>query len=220
MLAEQLIVDEIPALQISDTGDTALRWMDEFKVSHLSVVEGNTFLGSISEDDILNQTDVGEPISSFREALNPAFVSSNQHVFDAVKAVNNHQLSVVPVTDGKSNYLGCISVDQLMKVIADMPMANHPGAIIVLELAPHQYSLHNIARIIEEEHAQILGTFITSSEDSNKIDLTIKLNKTETSSIISSLQRHDYTISFFENDQTDDDDLNDRFDALMSYLNV
>ena len=49
MLAEELIVDNIPPLSKNDTGETALRWMDEFKIMHLSVVENKNFLGTISD---------------------------------------------------------------------------------------------------------------------------------------------------------------------------
>ena len=53
MLAEELIVDNIPPLKKTDTGETALQWMDEFKIMHLSVVENKNFLGTISESDVL-----------------------------------------------------------------------------------------------------------------------------------------------------------------------
>lgn len=220
MLAEELIVQELPSLNPSDNGDTALRWMDEFKVTNLCVVDEGAFLGTISEDDVLNMTDVGEAIISVKETFNQTFVRKDQHVFEAVKAINEENLTVVPVLGVKENYLGCISITQLMKVIADLPMANHPGAILVLELSIHNYSLQAIAGIVEENNARILGTFITSSDDSTKLQLTLKLNKTDIGTIISSLQRHDYEIVYFENNQSDQDDMLDRFDSLMNYLNV
>ena len=126
----------------------------------------------------------------------------------------------MPVLDAKDNYLGCISISQMMKVIANLPMANHPGAILVLELSIHNYSLQAIAGIVEENNARILGTFIASSDDSSKLQLTLKLNKTDIGTIISSLQRHDYEIVYFENNESDQEDMLDRFDSLMNYLNV
>ena len=48
MIAKDLITDEIPPLNHTDTGDIALRWMDEFKVSHLPVLKNGNFVGVIS----------------------------------------------------------------------------------------------------------------------------------------------------------------------------
>lgn len=219
MLAEELIVDNIPPLKPTDSGETALEWMDEFKVNHLSVVDNLSYLGVISESDILGMADVGENISAYRDLLNPVFVTESQHIFEVVKVVNDHLLTIIPVLNSNEEYSGSITIAQLMKIIADMPVANSPGGIIVLELNINDYSLHSIAGIIEENDARILGTFITSHPDSTKMQLTIKVNKTEIGSIISSLQRHNYSITFFNDSGKAEDDLRDRFDSFMNYLN-
>jgi acetoin utilization protein AcuB len=54
MLAGELISDIIPPLKTSDSGLKALNWMDEFKVSHLPIVNHQAFLGLISDSDILD----------------------------------------------------------------------------------------------------------------------------------------------------------------------
>lgn len=220
MLAEELIVDNIPPLHPDDSGERALQWMDEFKVTHLSVVENNNFLGTISESDVLGMSDAGENVGQYRDLYNPTFVTQSQHIFEVVKVVNDHLLSIIPVLDAQEHYKGSITIAQLMKIIADMPVANNPGGIIVLELNVHDYSLHTISGIIEENNALILGTFITSHADSTKMQLTIKVNKTDIGSIIASLQRHDYNITFFGDDSDVGDDLRDRYDSLMNFINL
>lgn len=220
MLAQDLIVDDIPPLKLTDTGETALRWMDDFRVAHLSVVDNNRYLGTISDSDILGMTDIDEPLQAYRELFNPVFITQYQHIFEVVKVINDHHLSIVPVLDKDESYKGSITVYQLMKIIADMPVANSPGGIIVLELNQHDYSLQNIAGIIEENEAKILGTFITSHSDSTKIQLTIKVNRVDINAIINSLERHEYHITYFHDNGNGQLDLRDRFDALMNYLNA
>lgn len=220
MLAEELIVDNIPPLQKSDTGETALQWMDEFKLTHLSVVENNNFLGTISESDVLGMVDLSEKIGSYMELLNPAFVTQRQHIFEVVKVVNDQKLSIIPVLDAQEKYVGSITIAQLMEIIADMPVANNPGAVIVIELNQNDYSLEPIVRIIEENNTKILGTFITSHSDSTKLQLTIKVNTVDIRSIVSALQRHEYTITYFEDSSDFNDDLKDRFDSFMNFLNI
>jgi acetoin utilization protein AcuB len=220
MLAEELIVDNIPPLQKSDTGETALQWMDEFKLMHLSVIEDNNFLGTISESVVLGMADLSEKIGSYMELLNPAFVTQRQHIFEVVKVVNDQKLSIIPVLDAQEKYVGSITIAQLMEIIADMPVANNPGAVIVLELNQNDYSLEPIVRIIEENNTKILGTFITSHSDSTKLQLTIKVNNVDIRSIVSSLQRHEYSITYFEDSSDFNDDLKDRFDSFMNFLNI
>ena len=220
MLAEELIVDNIPPLQSKDTGETALRWMDEFKVMHLSVVDGRGFLGTISESDVLGMTDLDEPVGNYMELLNPACVTQRQHIFEVVKVVNDQKLTIIPVLDAQDQYIGSITIAQLMEIIADMPVANNPGGVIVIEMNVHDYSLSQITRIIEENNTKILGTFVTSHPDSTKIELTIKLNKMEIAPIVASLERHGFNITFFEELSDANIDLRDRFDSFMNYLNI
>ena len=52
MRADQLISEMIPPLKFTETGDRALTWMNEFRVSHLPIVDKNDYIGLVSEDDI------------------------------------------------------------------------------------------------------------------------------------------------------------------------
>lgn len=220
MLAEELIVDDIPPLRPVDDGETALRWMDDFKVTHLSVVKDGQFLGTISESDLLGMADLGEPVGSYKELFNPASVYDYQHIFEVVKVVNDQKLSIIPVLDRNNVYVGSITIALLMKIIADMPAVNSPGGIIVLEMGIRDYTLTEIARIVEENDAKLLGTFVTSHPDSTKMQLTLKVNRTEIGGIIASLERYNYNITFFEDQGNSGGDLQSRFDSFMNYLNI
>ena len=54
MRAIELITDIIPPLVHNDTGEKALIWMEEFKVSHLPVLKNGEFVGLLSESDVLD----------------------------------------------------------------------------------------------------------------------------------------------------------------------
>ena len=220
MLARDLLSDEIPSLSPNDSGDTALRWMDEYKLTHLCVVDGVHFLGTISENDILGLTDIGESIKTNQDQFNTAFIRKDQHIFEAIKMVHDHDLSIIPVLDIQGPYVGCISISKLMDSVASLPMVNNPGATIVLELSLIDFSLQVISGIIEENNARILGTYVQDKDDSALLELTIKLNISDSSAIISSLQRHDFKVVYHENDQKDNNNLKDRYDALMNFLKV
>ena len=66
MLAEELLIDEIPILNLDDSVGQALEWMDEFKVSHLPVTNNKQFFGLVSEEELLNAESSKEPLLSLQ----------------------------------------------------------------------------------------------------------------------------------------------------------
>ena len=104
MIARHLITNEIIPLKTSDTGKTALGWMDEFKVSHLPIVNNEVFLGLISEQDIYNLDDVDEPLGNHMLSLKNPFVNEHQHLYNILKLINEQKVSVIPVLDDQDKY--------------------------------------------------------------------------------------------------------------------
>ena len=48
MIARELITNDVPPIRSSETVEKALNWLDEFKVTHLAVVDGVEYQGLIS----------------------------------------------------------------------------------------------------------------------------------------------------------------------------
>ena len=82
------------------------------------------------------------------------------------------------------------------------------------------YSLAQIAQIVESENAKILSSFIMSSTDSTKIEVTLKIAEVDLSRIIRSFERYDMVVKASFQRSTDQDDMQFRYDALMNYLNI
>ena len=94
MYARELISDDIPPLKTSDTGERALAWMDEFRVSHLPIVNNVDFLGLISESDILDFNSASEPIGGHSLNLSRPYVFDYQHTYDVLKVMSSLKLTV------------------------------------------------------------------------------------------------------------------------------
>jgi hypothetical protein len=220
MYARELISEDIPPLKTSDTGERALTWMDEFRVSHLPIVNNVDFLGLISESDILDFNSSSEPIGGHSLNLSRPYVFDYQHTYDVLKVMSSLKLSVIPVLNDKEQYLGLIHLSTLLQHFAEMASMKESGGLLVLELNSHDYSLSEIARIVESNDAKILSSYISSQIDSTKLEVTIKINRTDLSAIIQTFNRYNYTIkaSFHQSEYVDD--LKDRFDSFMSFLNI
>jgi CBS domain-containing protein len=219
MIAETLLSNTIIPLRTSDTGEEALGMMNDFYVRHLPVVNNEQLLGLMSEDDILNY-DVEEPIGSYGLSAPTPCVREDDHIYEVMRMLAEYQLSVIPVVDENANYSGLITLEDLMRFFADTASFKEPGSILVLEMTRVDYSLSEIARIVESESAVILNTFIQSYPDSSAIDVTLKINRQDILSIINTFERYDYMIKASFNESEYMDTLQDRYDGLISYLNV
>ena len=102
--------------------------------------------------------------------------------------------------------------------IAAMKM---PGGVIVLELNVHDYSLAQIARIVEENDAKIWCCYVSSAINSAKMELTLKINQTDLTSILRSFQRYGYFVrASYQGHNSHEDTLRNHYDQFMLYLNV
>jgi acetoin utilization protein AcuB len=221
MLARELISDVVPALRTSDTGLQALSWMDIFRISHLPIVNNQEFLGLISDQDIYDLNMADEAIGNHKLSLFSPFVYHTQHIFDAIELISRLKLSIIPVLDDDKKYLGLITQNDLLHQIAELSALKNPGSIIELELNINDYSLSEIARIVEGNDAKILGLYISSPEDSMKMNLSIKLNTSDVTSILQTFNRYNYDVkgSFQQNDEMESL-LHNRYELFMKYLSI
>lgn len=220
MLARELISDSVPAVRTSDTGMEVLDMMDTLKVSHLPIVNHRNFLGLISDSDIYSLEDQGDPIGAHALSLFSPFVQATQHVVEVLEVVRRLKITVVPVLIGE-DYLGSITQMDLLQETARLLSADQPGGILVFKMTIHDYSMTEMARIVEENQVRIMSSYIDSGHDSTEILVTIKLNTIELSSVIRSFERYDYTIlgTFMEAGQLDEM-YQTRYEEFMRYLNT
>ena len=95
------------------------------------------------------------------------------------------------------------------------------SCIIQLEMGEYDYSLSEIARIVEENDAKILGlTVDTIPEDPGRIVVSLLINQAECTAIVKSFYRYNYTILNTFSSPDENTDLRDRYSLLMRYLNV
>jgi acetoin utilization protein AcuB len=219
MIARDLISDEIIPLRTSDSGEDALERMDDYHVRHLPIVEKGQLLGLISEEEIFD-ADPQELIGAYDLKMVHPFVQDTVHIYETMRVLHEYRLTLVPVVDKENKYLGVVALSDLLKYFAESASLSEPGSIIVLEINKHNYSLSQIARIVESENGVILNSFITSLPDSTELEITLKINRPDIGRILSSFVRFGYEIkaSFSESEYIDS--LQEHYDSLMSFMSV
>lgn len=220
MTAKELISPLIPPLKLSDTGDKALIWMHEFSVAYLPVVSKGKFIGLLNEEDVMDLDDPSEPIRNFDLKLPKPFVTEGVHFYEVIKLAAEMKLTIIPVVDKEENYLGVITQESIINAFAQLSSVSENGSVIVLELNKNDYSLASLARIVEENNASVLSAYIATHTDTMKVDVTLKISTSDIKQMVASFERHKYTVIGSYQEAEYYDDLKDRFNSLMSYLNI
>ena len=145
MIAKDLINDSFPPLKLSDSGLKALNWMEEFRLEHLPIVDGLTYIGLASEEDILKLSSLDQPLANHKLPLIKPFVRFNQPVFEVVKLISQDKLTIVPVLDSAGNYIGLITLADILKHYSESGIFDDAAGVIVLEVGAKNYSMSEIA---------------------------------------------------------------------------
>lgn len=221
MQAKDLVSEIIPSLKTSDSGQTALNWMETFRISHLPIVNNQDFLGLISDTDIYDMNQPDEPIGNHELTLLKPFVTTEQHLFEVIGLAAQLKLSVIPVLDANNHYKGVITCNDLLKHLAVISSMDQPGGIIVLEMTDRDYSLTQIAQIVESNNIKVLSLYITSPSDSTKLEVTLKVSSTDLLSVVRTFERYSYDVkTWVTSNDSIDRFYSERFDLLMKYLNI
>ena len=137
-----------------------------------------------------------------------------------MRIMSENNLTVIPILDVKENYIGATTLSHLMTLTANTTSIKEPGGVIVLSVNSKDYSLAQIAQIVESNNARILSSYVTSSDDTTEIEVTIKINKIELGAILQTFNRYDYTVINTFQRKDDFDDLQNRYDHLMDMLDL
>ncbi len=219
MNVDQILSPSVPILSTEDTGDKALALMEDSHLSELPIVHDEHYMGLVRESDLLEwadtETKVGdEDVLNFKPAIP---VSS--HPFEALRVMYQMSLSVLPVVDQDQKYVGSVTPESLMVYMAQSSSVEHPGGIIVLEVAPRSYSLFELARICENEDVMVLN-MQSRTTAAGMLEVSLKLNKSVLEPVVSSFERHGYNVKEVYGEQNNNEDIETKYNLLMNYINM
>jgi predicted transcriptional regulator len=218
MMASAFIDPSIVPLKISDSVAIAIDFFKEFSVMQLPVVQDNICIGILSLDEIEEEL-VDIPVLDFIN-LNYSFASNYDHIYEVMRAISEQSLTLFPIIDENNNYLGCITLASLFKNYINCAAFSQPGSIVVLEMDKKNYSLAEIARIVESENKVILSSLLSSNGESDRLEITLKLNSAQIQNLLSTFERFGYNIKATFDEEDVKDTLKNRYESLMTYLNV
>lgn len=212
------INNDLKALDIKETISDVQDFFSELTFSHFPVVDEEVYIGSIESDDIIT-FDSTKKIADYRYSLEGFFARNNMIWLEVLEVFAKNNTNLVPVLDETNKYIGYYEISDIIRFFHETPFLKEKGEIIIVKKRTLDFSLSQVAQIIESNNGQILGLFISDS-DVEFSQITIKMSQGVVNEIIQSLRRYDYEIVSEHNEDNYINTLKERSDYLDKYLNI
>jgi predicted transcriptional regulator len=220
MITVDLIQEKQIGVEISDRISDAKQVFEELKKDYIPILNEGSFLGLLSKEDI-SDLNTSNPISSIRDRLIDKKIEANRHLFEALSFFEDSQLSYLPVINSHNKYIGLIELHSIINQMCRWLNTSHLKGLIHLELGINDYSLCEIAQIVESNGAKIMSSIcITKENNSSRIEVVLNINHDELSAIIETFRRYKYNVITSYQTTNNHKGLNDRFDSFIHYLNI
>mgnify|MGYP003562460482 FL=1 len=212
------INNDIKAIAIDESIETVQDFFAELSFSHFPVLEDGTYLGSIALDDV-ETFDTDKKVSDYRYTLEGFYARTNMIWLDVLEVFARNHTSVVPVLDDNNKYVGYYEITDILKFFHETPFLKELGGIIIVEKNSSDYSMSQIAQIVESNNGKLLGLFISNVENDN-VQVTVKITLGAMSEIIQTFRRYNYEIISEHQEDNYLNALKERSDYLDKYLNI
>jgi acetoin utilization protein AcuB len=221
MTAQDLINYSIPVLRPTDTVSRALDVMQDCGVHQLVMIENDQLKANFTEDTLLNWLNDEDELAALCTDNEPISGHIFQHIYELISLANSHHLQTLPILDEDNSYIGCIVVAEMLAQFAEQLGVQDTGAVVVLKMNDYDYSLTDISRLVESNNTKIISSFFAKNPiDFADARLTLKLNRTDISPVVATLERFGYNIEgTYANSGTENLDQN-RLNSLLRYLEV
>lgn len=206
------------AIDSHETIAAVKAFFNDLNFSHFPVVEEGQYIGSISADDIETFED-SKKVADYKYSLESFFTRKDAIWLEVLEVFAKNHSNLMPVLDENNMYVGYYEIDDIMSFFHQTTFLKEQGNIIKVKKNTQDYSMSQIAQIVESNNGKLLGLFISES-DANNVEVTIKISTGAVNEIIQTFRRYDYEITS-EHEQDDYiNNLKERSDYLDRYLNI
>lgn len=186
--------------------------------SHFPILKDGIYQGCISAVDI-ETFDSNKKLSDFQYAWEGFFVRNSMIWLDVLEVFAKNNSNLVPILDAQHNYIGYYEITDVVKFLNETPFLKESGGIIIVEKSAIDYSMSQIAQIVESNNGKLLGLLV-SEANTDKVQVTLKTTLGGMNDIIQTFRRYNYTIISEHQEDNYLNNLKERSEYLDKYLNI
>jgi len=214
----EYILNDFNPLTLQSSVKEALELFKTYPITHIPITENNAYIGCISQSDILTIDNQDGLLKEQQDFLDHFQVHSEESIIELLNIFANNDTNILPAII-KQEYIGYFELNDILDVFSQSPFLNSDGFILILQKNNKEYSMSEIAQIVESNNGTLLGSYI-SNNIGDKTELTLKISSQEINEIIQSFRRYNYTIITEHLDDFYLEELKNRSDYLQKYLNT
>jgi predicted transcriptional regulator len=213
------ILKDLKTLQLKSTVKSALEQYENFSISHIPVVEKGNLIGSFAESDLQTIEKKEDLLSNYSYLLSFFFTDSEATVLELLKLFANNDCNIIPVLNSNKIYIGYYDLADVLDVFSNSPFLYDESTTLIIEKNEKEYSMSEIAQIVESNNARLLGMYI-SLRKSDNIQVTLRILTKDMNEIIQTFRRYNYNLVLDHKDDVYLEDLKDRSEYLKKYLKM
>jgi Mg/Co/Ni transporter MgtE len=214
----EYINNDYKPLQMEDSISKVQDFFADAHFTHFPVIEERIYVGSINAEDA-ETYDFDKKISDYRFNLEGFFVRTTMVWLDVLEIFAQNQTNILPVLTPENTYAGYYEIHDIIRFFNDTPFLKENGGIIIVEREVLDYSMSQVAQIVESNGGKLLGSFISSST-SQSVQITLKIAAGSVNEIIQTFRRYGYSIISENQEDNYLTNLKERSAYLDKYLNI
>ena len=217
MLIENYISKDFPTFDIKDLAEEAFEVANDFDFSHIFVEKNGVFLGAIGKVFLAeNSSEKLEKLMVYAEKFS---IIDQSTILDGIKLFHTFNTNVIPILNKNEEYQGYISWDDISAELSKYPFFSENGALLTVEIPRKNYSLVEIAQIVESNNCKFYGAIVSEMNEAF-VRITMRISHENLSSVDETFERYGYVIiqKFYTDEK--EELLKSRYQFMQKFLEL
>jgi len=190
------MVREVITIAPSATVNDALRLLHERAIRHLPVVDGETFVGFVSETDlrqVLLLPGGNEVLIANVMNTDPVTIGPEENLEEAARRIYQHKIGGLPVLE-HGRLVGIVTVGDILAAFIEIMGVLQASSRIDIVLGGDPEAFESVSRIIKKKGGDIISVGMGDAQGPDRKCYFFRLNKCDVDVIADSLRRNGYEI--------------------------
>ena len=211
-------VYKFAAFDFKETIVTLIKTCNNYGFSHLPVIEKNIFRGMIRCDDLMEIKNKKETLKKHTHLIEKIYLSNKMNWTESLSVLMRNEANIMGVLDLTGKYIGIRLLDDILNLLSEKSFINEKGYVLVISKLTTDFSISQVAQIIESDGGKILGVLVNETGQNSEIE--VKIQTDDINEIIQTFRRYDYQIISQMEEDLHLQELKEHSDFLKRYLEM
>ncbi|MFN3909538.1 MAG: acetoin utilization protein acuB [Flavobacterium sp.] len=212
------IHQNLKPLDMNESISDALLVAEDYRLSHVPVQKEGVYLGCIAVTD-LETLEETQTLQQYQYLLQGIFTRETSSWMDVLELFSRNESNICPLLGNDQSYLGHYLLEDVQEYFLQTTFIKEPGTILIVQKNLSDFSMSQIAQIVESNQAKLLGCMVEEME-SDQVRVMVKISLGAINEIIQSFRRYHYEIVSEHHEDLYLQNLKERSDYLDKYLSI